>query len=157
MPFHYISEKAQHDWIMCIDSVSWDWNRFKYHYTGRQRSKSAPYQEDDDNNEPCCSTRQSRIDKCVNFQLPSEFSKGEPSGLSTPIEKSPEKVEKITQRPSCLKKNFSRNFQEKKANNQSQSGTSNTKRKTAVRPRGKSENRVNEKVKFNGYLNFKIH
>lgn len=164
MPFHCINESTQHEWLMSIENMSFNVKNFKYSYIDRQRSKSVPY--DENNNEdcdwqPCCSGRQSRADtrKSVAFsdevmsKMISEFlGDAGPNGLSTPIEESPEK--KTLEKPSCIKKNLAKKNEEQVQEN---SALSTNKRKIAIRQRGKSENRTNNKVNLNKFRKlFKI-
>lgn len=153
MPFHCMGENLQHEWLMSIENVKFDVKRFEYCYIDRQRSKSAPY--DENYNEdwlPCSSTRQSRrdtrksvgfSDEAINQMISDYIGNAEPSGLSTPIEESPEK--EVNEKPSCLKKNFAqKNTKEKQI--QGKSGQGASKGKNAVKQRGKSENRSDKKV-----------
>lgn len=122
---------------------------FEYSLAPHQRSKSAPFDENNNDCQQPCGTRLSRLDtrnKVAFVDCGSDhfFMQSENIALSTPINDSPEKV--IMPKQSCLKNtNFSQQNEKEKQQCQGRSAQGTSKVKT-VKQRGKSENRGNSKV-----------
>lgn len=132
---------------MSIQNVTFNIKTFEYSFVPNQRSKSAPFDENNNDCQQPCGSRLSRLDtrNKVSFKgYDNILMETEPNGLSTPIIESPEKL--LMPMQSCLKNtNFSQQNEKQQYQGRSTHGPLKAK---VVKQRGKSENRGSSNVSY---------